>query len=365
LGPVYEKGLAPLIEEGILRFAYGGRETGHFLTTHPEIDELHLTGSKGTYEAIVFGTEGGARERIEKNTPLNNKPITAELGNVSPVIVVPGKWSEKMIKIQAQELAAWTLLIAGYGCLTPRVIFTHKEWPLRERFLDELDKALRACPPKTLYYPGTKERINALEKASSDKMVKIDDKGTGELKCAHVFGLDPEKDDELHFRQEHFCPVLSEVPVSANSVEEFCEKSTSLANKQLWGTLNAYIMIDAEDEKKYGNAFSRMISDLDYGSILINMYAGFGHVLHCAPWGGAPGRKPDQIDSGTGWGNDPNMFGNPLKTVFKSPFKKLYDPMLHGAKNRVAFCHGLADYQFNPTVWSGLKLFALVGRSLV
>jgi len=107
-----------------------------------------------------------------------------------------------------------------------------------------------------------------------------------------------------------------------------------------------------------------MVTDLDYGTITINMYTGFAHTLHCAPWGGAPGRQPNQIDSGKGWTNDPNMFGNPLKSVFKSPFMKIYDPLIHTAKNRIAFCHGLADYQFKPTLMNGLKLFILVGRSM-
>lgn len=364
LGPIYEKGFAPLIKEGVLRFAYGGRETGKYLTTHPDVDEIHMTGSKGTYEAIVFGTGDDARKRIENNTPLNPKPITAELGNISPVIVIPGQWTEKMLKSQAQELAAWTTLVAGYGCLTPRVIITHKEWPLRDRFLEELDKALRLIPPKLLYYPGTTERIEMLEKVSPDKLVKVNDQETGKLICAHIYGLDPETDDATHFQHENFCPVISEIPVSANSVEEFCDRSTSVANQQLWGSLNAYIIVDSKTEKKYKQALTRVVTGLDYGTVLINMYAGFGHILHCAPWGGAPGRTPERIDSGIGWTNDPNMFGNPVKSVFRSPFKKLYDPLQHTAKNRVAFCHGLTDYQYRPTVWNGLKLFALVGRSM-
>ena len=364
LGPLYERGFAPLIEEGILRFAFGGRATGKFLTSHADIDEIHMTGSKATYEAIVFGTDSDALKRMEENKPLNEKPVSAELGNISPVIVVPGEWSDKMLRNQAQQLAGWTMVVAGYGCLTPRVILTHKEWPLRERFLEELDKALREEPPKYLYYPGTQERIARLEEVSGDRFVRIDDPKTGKLNCAHIFGLDPSTDDAVFFQQENFSPVLLEIPVSADSVEAFFENATATANEQLWGTLNAYVMIDPKTEKREKEAFTKMVSGLDYGTILINMYAGFGHILHCAPWGGAPGRKPDQIDSGVGWTNDPNMFGNPHKTVFKSPFKKLYDPLVHTAKNRVPFCQGLCDYQFHPSMWNGLKLFALVGRSM-
>ncbi len=56
--------MKPLVDGGYLRFAYGGAETGKYLTNHPNIDEIHITGSDKTFDAIVFGegAEGAQRK---------------------------------------------------------------------------------------------------------------------------------------------------------------------------------------------------------------------------------------------------------------------------------------------------------------
>jgi hypothetical protein len=82
--PVFERVFASLIDEGYLRIAGGGPDVGAYLCAHPGIDAIHLTGGERTHDAIVFGTgaEGAARKRAA--TPLLTKPVTSELGNVTP-----------------------------------------------------------------------------------------------------------------------------------------------------------------------------------------------------------------------------------------------------------------------------------------
>lgn len=46
--------LAPLIEEGYVKLAFGGLEQGSFLTSSPIVSRVHLTGSAATYDAIVW-----------------------------------------------------------------------------------------------------------------------------------------------------------------------------------------------------------------------------------------------------------------------------------------------------------------------
>ena len=70
------------------------RRAAH-LVGHSLVDEVHVTGSDKTYEAIVFGPgEEGARRKAAGVRAVT-KPVTAELGSVSPVIVVPGTWSRE------------------------------------------------------------------------------------------------------------------------------------------------------------------------------------------------------------------------------------------------------------------------------
>ncbi len=43
-----------LIDAGYLRIVYGGAEEGAYLCNHPGVDEIHITGSDKTFDAIVW-----------------------------------------------------------------------------------------------------------------------------------------------------------------------------------------------------------------------------------------------------------------------------------------------------------------------
>src|SRR5947199_6798171 len=94
LGPLMEEAFQPLIARGFFRVVYGGAEEAAYLCRHPGVDAIPIPGTDRTYEAIVFGPGEEGRRRKEADEPLLSKRFTAELGNVSPVIVVPGPWDE-------------------------------------------------------------------------------------------------------------------------------------------------------------------------------------------------------------------------------------------------------------------------------
>ena len=101
---------APFIDLGVVRILTGGAEEGGYLVRHPKVAHVHMTGGAPTHDAIVWGPgEEGARRKAE-GTPLLDKPITSELGGVSPTIVVPGDWSAADLKFQAEHLATQRLL---------------------------------------------------------------------------------------------------------------------------------------------------------------------------------------------------------------------------------------------------------------
>ena len=95
IGPYVEHAFARMADAGFVRFAYGGASVGEHLVRSPAADEVHVTGSESTYNAIVFGDGSEGAARRARNEPLLTKRITAELGNVSPVIVVPGRWAPR------------------------------------------------------------------------------------------------------------------------------------------------------------------------------------------------------------------------------------------------------------------------------
>ena len=84
LVPHWSRALAALIDAGVLRIVDGGAAVGQYLTGHARIDEVHITGSDKTYDAVVFGTGPEGARRKAADQPVLDKPVTAELGNVSP-----------------------------------------------------------------------------------------------------------------------------------------------------------------------------------------------------------------------------------------------------------------------------------------
>ncbi|HYQ18480.1 MAG TPA: aldehyde dehydrogenase family protein, partial [Polyangiaceae bacterium] len=96
LGPAFEHIFAPISELGGLAIVYGGAEAGKALLGSPHVGHVHMTGSIETHDAIVWGPIGAERlERQRRGRPLLEKSITSELGNISPVVVVPGDYSER------------------------------------------------------------------------------------------------------------------------------------------------------------------------------------------------------------------------------------------------------------------------------
>src|SRR4029079_5198236 len=81
LTPLLESGFKALIEQGFLRLVDGGGAEGAYLCNHPGIDEIHMTGSDRTFEAIIFGSGPEGAVRKAAGIPLLNKRFTAEPGS--------------------------------------------------------------------------------------------------------------------------------------------------------------------------------------------------------------------------------------------------------------------------------------------
>src|SRR4030095_11483556 len=95
------------IQRGLLSVCYGGGDVGAYLCEHAGVDEIHITGSDKTPDLIIWGPPGPERDaRKKRKDPLNKKEITSELGNVSPVLVVPGPYSDAELEWQGESIGA-------------------------------------------------------------------------------------------------------------------------------------------------------------------------------------------------------------------------------------------------------------------
>jgi hypothetical protein len=327
LGPLLEEGFAALIERDLLRVVYGGAEEGAYLCDHPDVDTIHVTGSDRTYEAIVFGTGEDGRRRKAEGRPRIAKPVTAELGNVSPVIVVPGPWSAGDLAYQAENLAAMLVNNAGFNCNAARVIVQHAGWDRREALLDAIRTVLARVPPRKAYYPGAAERFDELT-AAHPETERFGRRGDGRLPWALIPGLDPRSESEPLYRFEAFNSLFAETALEAASPAEFVDRAVEFANDRLWGTLSATLIVDsaALRDAATRDAVERAIAGLRYGTVTLNHWAGVGYGLVVTPWGAYPGHPPHDIQSGTGVVHNSLMFSRPEKTVVRSPFRAFPKP---------------------------------------
>jgi len=354
LGPLIEEAYRPLIERGVLRLVYGGAKEGAYLCKHKSVDIVHMTGSDRTYDAIMFGSGEEGEKNKQAQKPLIKKPVTAELGGVAPLIVVPGAWTDAELQEQAKQIAFWLVVNAGFNCLSPRVIITDKNWDLREKFLNAVASALGEYPVRKAYYPNAQRFHDEFLKAHK-KAKQIGSAGEGELPWTFIPNLDSKKKKDIVFRSEAFCGLFAETALDAKDVSDFISKAVTFANETLWGNLTAYIIVADNADANIKSAVEQGIADLKYGTICVNHYAGLAYVFMAAPWGAYPGNTMDDIQSGNGSVNNLFMFEKIQKGVFRAPFKKQPDNTTN-TPSYVASTKAIAKLFGKPTWMNFIRL---------
>jgi hypothetical protein len=363
LGPLIEEGLGALVRRGFLRVVYGGAEEGAYLCEHPAVEEIHLTGSASTFEAIVFGRGAEGERRKAAREPLLDKRFTCELGNVSPVIVVPGPWSERDLQDQAEQIVTWLVANAGFGCLTPRVIIQHREWPLRDRLVEAISEVLAAVPTRRAYYPGARDLYREFLDAHPEaRQFGVMD--AAHLPWAFITDVDPARRNDICFTREAFCGMVAETALEAEDVPGFLELAVTFANSTLWGNLNAVLLVHPSSTRdpEVAAALERAIARLRYGTVLVNMAAFAAYYFGVMPWGGYPGNQIDDIQSGTGKTANFLMLEGAEKSVVRAPFMKRFDVVrvTFPARPR-GFARALARFEGAPAPW---RMAAVAARAL-
>lgn len=364
LGPLIEESFGALVEPGFLRVVYGGTEKGAYLCEHAGIEEIHITGSDKTFDAIVFGTgEEGARRKAE-NSPVLTKPITGELGNVSPVIVVPGPWSERDIAYQSAHIASMLTNNAGFNCNATRVVIQHKSWAQREQLLQGIRDVLAQVPPRNAYYPGAFVRQQSFVVAHPEAE-QIGKATEEQLPWTLIAGIDPTDQDDICFTTEAFCGLFAETALEADSVADYIDQAVTFANDRIWGTLNATIIVHPRslNDPAIAEAVQRAVANLRYGSIGVNYWGGISYALGVTTWGAFPGHAITDIQSGTGVVHNSLMFASPQKSVVRAPFRSIPTPPWFVTRGNAA-CQvfpRLVQFEAAPALW---KVPAIVWAAL-
>ncbi|GEM35132.1 putative aldehyde dehydrogenase [Nocardia neocaledoniensis NBRC 108232] len=321
--PVFAAILAPLIELGAVRLLTGGAEVGGHLVGNDLVDHVHMTGSARTHDAIVWGTGAEAAERRRAGTPKLTKPVTSELGGVSPTIVLPGEWSEADIAFQAEHVATQRLHNGGYNCVASQALILSADWPQKEQFLAAVRAAFAKAPARPAYYPGSDERV-AGARTSYPGAERLGTNGERLL----VTGIAPSPAEPL-LAEEYFAPVFGVVEIPGTGAE-FARAATRTANDAFAGTLGVNVIAKPETIDELGAAFDLMVEDLRYGTVAINAWTGVGYLTPTASWGAFPGHTIEDVQSGIGVVHNAWLIDGVERTVVRGPFRPAPRSLLRG-----------------------------------
>ncbi len=353
LKPVFEKVFKNFIERGYIIVTNGNINESKYMATHPGINHIHLTGSDKTYEDIVYGRELTGNERsIKTLSKINPKPITSELGNVTPIIIHPGKWSTSDIKYQARKIVTGKLNNNGFNCIAAQVVVLPDGWGHTETLIKYVKYYMNKAKDRKAYYPDSIERLTKLEKDKSYERVNslscTTPHLTREIKAYNKYELDEVWSSTIYFRK-----------IAYSNAEDYVKNSIDYCNNELWGNLGVSVIIKNHNNKFNKHITNSYIENLKYGTIAINEWAAIGYIIPQLPWGGFPGNKDNDIQSGQSVVHNSMLFESPLKGIVETKFRisRLIDPpwFITNRKSRRLFMN-LTYFQINNTKINLIKL---------
>jgi acyl-CoA reductase-like NAD-dependent aldehyde dehydrogenase len=328
MGPILRDVFSPVIEAGFLQVIQGGAETGAYAVDHELVREVHITGSAAAYDAIVWGASVEERERRKREgRPRLDKPITSELGNVTPWIVVPGPYTDRQLEFQAENLAAMITNNASFNCVAVKMIITWVHWEQRGAFLEKLRRALASVAPRMAYYPGAVDRYR--------RWAGREPPGNGTLPWTLLEDTHPRSQPQL-FREESFVAVTAETALGAAGPQEFLARAVDFANNELWGTLAAGVMVHPSSRRGRDaeHRFQIALARLRYGTVAVNHWPGLAFATMSCPWGGYPGSSLTDVQSGTGWVHNVYCLQGIEKTVLEGPLVSFPKPLWFSSHRR-------------------------------
>jgi hypothetical protein len=321
MGPFIAEAFKELIDRGFLSVVYGGGEEGAYLCKHAGVDEIHITGSDKTHDMIVWGPPGPERaERMARNKPLLDKEITSELGNVSPVIVVPGAWDDKSLAFQADAIAGAMTNNASFNCNAMKMMVTAKGWSQTPKLQALIMEKAATAPTRKAWYPGAQQRYAGL--VEGREIATAGPAGEGQLPWTMIKGIDASNPEDRALTTEPFCSIISSTELgNADDPVKFLEAAVAFANDKLWGTLSASLVVHPSTlaDPKGKEAVEWAIARLRYGAVGVNIWPAAAFALGTTPWGAYPGSTLTNIQSGRGFVHNTAMIEGIEKCVLRYP----------------------------------------------
>lgn len=341
LEPIYRELFHPLIRDRHLQLVCGGPDVGQALLENSIFEAVHLTGSTHTYNKI-----------LTENT-VANRTFTAELGCVTPLIVVPGPWTQQELNYQARHIASMLVMNGGYNCVTPQILLLSTGWSHKNAFLRALRDELHRYRSRNDVFPGADERRAEFNREYPEG------EQFGPRTLVH---LSSEEDTRL-FHEECFCGLLGIVELEAPNEPAFMKSAAAFCNQRLWGDLSCMILVDDHTRRLHERSVANLLAALEYGTVCLNVYSGLAFVSGVTPWGSYLGRIPG---TGNGWVNNPYFFDQPEKTVVEGTFIPLVpQPWVKPFPNLNKVGQAVFDLDLNPNSRTLFKFLQAFGGSMM
>ena len=306
LEPVLRAALGPLVAADLVGIVCGDTDVARAVVAAPQVTHVHLTGGRAAFDAVVWG---GAGPRPEGATPVLGKPMTCELGNVTPWIVVPGRYTRQQLGFQADVVAASIANNTSFNCIATKCLVTCPSWEQRDEFLGLIARRLTGLPPRPAWYPGAA--------AAWEAVTGTRPPADGTLPWVFRTGVDPGREPRW-LEREWFGPVAVEVPLAAGSLDAFCGAAAAFVHA-LPGNLAANVTAPAGLPAHEEARVAALLDHLRYGVVARNTWSALAYSFASVPWGGFPGGTLAEPGSGIGRVHDPLLLPLVHNAVITAP----------------------------------------------
>jgi hypothetical protein len=294
LASVLRNAVAPLVEAGLVAFVVGGTEIAREAIAADPVTHVHLTGGAAAFAAVATST---------------TKPITCELGNVTPWFIVPGRYTPAQLRFQADTIAASIANNTSFNCIATKLVVTCRSWEQRGEFIGLIRRRLESLPPRPAWYPGAA----ALWEEISGRAAADD----GSLPWVFRDGLRADA-DEAWIMREWFGPVAGELPLDAADVEAYCTRAAALA-RSLPGSLAASVTVPEYLSTRDAARADLLLEHLPFGIVGRNCWSALAYSMASIPWGGYPGGTRGDPKSGIGFVHDPLLLPLVHNSIIRGP----------------------------------------------
>ena len=351
--PVYEKIFSNFIALGYMVITKGTLKESQYMVEHKGIDHIHLTGSDITYENIVYGRKLNEDDKSKNNLQKRNKKsFSSELGNVTPIVIHPGKWTNSELKFQARKIVTAKLNNGGFNCISAQVVVLPDNWNKTEKLIKYVKQYMKNVDDRLSYYPNSLKVLNNLEKDKNYERLNEDSCATPhlsrEIKAYSKYETSEVWGTSIYFKK-----------IEYTNENKYVDDAINYCNNTLWGNLGVTILFKKYKSKKNKRHLEKYINEMKYGTVAINEWSALGFIIPTLPWGGYPGNKDNDIQSGQDFVHNSLFFESPLNGIVYSKFRmsNIIDPLwfVTNRKGKKVF-KNLTYFQIDKSLINFIKL---------